>query len=390
MGNLKYFLPLLSVLLLTGCGDRHELNDLAVASALSIDKKGSNYLVGVQLINPDSVRGKKSGESPVFTYTGEGETVDEAIKEIQYQLPRYLFLSDLRLVVLSEEVARSKFNSIVDLLLRDPRIRSDFIFMISKGGRAVEDLSELTPMDEVPAEFLFYNLTDYAQGKAIFRNRTLNTIVRDREVKDILLPGIKVVGDKQQDGGNEKKLHQAVLSSRLVVQDSAIFRHSQFVGWANENENKAIRYLLSSEADQNLTVKIPQCEESISIVVEDTTVAMDAKIKNGRPKISIKIDVKGYIGNTNCKIANSPSVVTSIKREIERQINLDVKKGVRGILKKYRADIFGFGWMLEMKNLNEWKKIRSNWSKQLENLEVNIEVDAALSGMGQIFNPIQP
>lgn len=380
-------------LFLTGCSkNRHELNTLGVASALSIDKKGDNYVVATQLINPDALRGK--GTDPVVsTYLGEGNTISTAIKKIEYLLPRYLFLPDLRLVVISEDIGKNDFNRVIDYMLRNPRFRSDFIFVVSKGQPASETLNQLTSTEKIPANTVYEILTNYAGGRYIFRDRTLNAIARDMEVKDIFLPGLKVFkqesnqqpveNNQQQEDNNE----QPLVTAGLDPTDNAIFSNNQFVGWTGNKENRAILFLLSPKSTHNLLVANKVCKDDINVVIKETNAKIKGDYKNGKPTIQIHLDVKSYIGDTSCRISDAQTV-DSIEKQIAAQIKVNVEDGVNSILKNYRSDIFGFGWILARKNPREWKKIESNWRNSLADLDVNVRVDAVLNGTGQILNPV--
>lgn len=350
------FLPILVVLLLSGCSkNRHELNTLGIASALSIDKKGDNYLIATQLINPDALRGK--GTDPVVsTYRGEGNTITSAVKKIEYFLPRYLFLPDLRLVVISEDIGKNDFNRVIDYMLRNPRFRSDFIFVVSKGQPAIETLNQLTSTEKIPANSVYEILTNYAGGRYIFRNRTLNAIARDMEVRDIFLPGLKVVkseSNQQQEseGTNEQgSSQQPLVTSGLDPQDNAIFRENQFVGWSGTKENRAILYLLSPKSTHSLYVTNPNCKDRMSVVIKETTTDIKGDFKNGKPFITIHLNVKSYIGDTNCKISDA-QVVESLEKQVNIKVKNSVEDGVYSILRSYQADIFGFGWILDRKSV---------------------------------------
>ncbi len=53
------FLMLTLVLLLTGCWNRRELNELAIAVGMGIDKHGDQFRVSVQVVDPGEAASKK-------------------------------------------------------------------------------------------------------------------------------------------------------------------------------------------------------------------------------------------------------------------------------------------------------------------------------------------
>ncbi|WMT41390.1 hypothetical protein RE628_02140 [Paenibacillus sp. D2_2] len=62
------FLLLMASTLLTGCWNRRELNELAIAVGLGLDKDGDKYQVSIQVVNPSEVSNGKGGPKPQPPY----------------------------------------------------------------------------------------------------------------------------------------------------------------------------------------------------------------------------------------------------------------------------------------------------------------------------------
>lgn len=59
----RFFLVSISlalILLLTGCWNRNELNELSIVLAMGIDKKDDLYEVSLQVVNPNQMSRKQS------------------------------------------------------------------------------------------------------------------------------------------------------------------------------------------------------------------------------------------------------------------------------------------------------------------------------------------
>jgi spore germination protein KC len=88
----KAFLFLILTLgtLLTGCWNRKELNELAIAVGLGIDKQGDQFRVSVQVVDPGEVSTQKGagGRAPATLYTSEADTIFEAVRKITTLSPR--------------------------------------------------------------------------------------------------------------------------------------------------------------------------------------------------------------------------------------------------------------------------------------------------------------
>ncbi|WP_255600847.1 hypothetical protein [Lysinibacillus sp. K60] len=74
MSTIKHkvsFILLLSVLLLLGgCWNKRELNELAIVTAVGVDKSDELFEISVQIVNPSQVASNKATgiQVPVFTY----------------------------------------------------------------------------------------------------------------------------------------------------------------------------------------------------------------------------------------------------------------------------------------------------------------------------------
>ncbi|MGZ6507300.1 MAG: Ger(x)C family spore germination protein, partial [Tumebacillaceae bacterium] len=151
---------LMMVLLLSGCWNRRELNDLGIVVGLGIDKQGDRYLLTAQLVNPTEIVSTKGGGSnlPVTTFQTTGRSVFEAVRRMTTISPRKLWGSHLRVCVLGEDFAREGVSKALDLLSREHELRSDFYLIVAKGTRAENVLKVLTPLEKIPSTSLFSKL----------------------------------------------------------------------------------------------------------------------------------------------------------------------------------------------------------------------------------------
>ena len=71
----KIFLLIPILLLLSGCYNYHELNDLAIVSGISICKIQDEFYVHVEVLNPVKQQdASSSNESKFIVFTGKGKS----------------------------------------------------------------------------------------------------------------------------------------------------------------------------------------------------------------------------------------------------------------------------------------------------------------------------
>ena len=145
--NKKIFL-LFILFLLTGCYDKKELNDIAIITATEINKLDNEFVVNVQVINPQSPDKTTNKESPFVMYKGKGKTIHEAYRNIKNESSRFLYPNHMEILIINENIAKEDITQIIDFYLRIPDIRTEFAVLI---GKYSDILNITSPIDDISA-----------------------------------------------------------------------------------------------------------------------------------------------------------------------------------------------------------------------------------------------
>ena len=167
----KTIILLISILLLTGCYDRKELNKIAILTATEINKIDDNYIIRAQIVNPQSPDKTTNIEAPFFIYTGTGKTIQEAYRQIKLSASRYLYPDHLRVLIINENLAQNDISTIFDFYLRDPAIRTEFNVLIGKDDNI---LSPITPLNQISASSIVDTLAVNKNYLGVTNLTTLN------------------------------------------------------------------------------------------------------------------------------------------------------------------------------------------------------------------------
>ena len=92
---------LVVIFLFTGCYNYREINNLAITTAIGIDKKDEKYLLTIQVVNTQKAVSKTSGssdETKFIIYETEGESLQETLRRIVLESPRRLYGNHLQLL----------------------------------------------------------------------------------------------------------------------------------------------------------------------------------------------------------------------------------------------------------------------------------------------------
>ena len=83
----KILLLMVALLLVTGCGNYREINDLAIITCIAIDKVDDEYELSFLIANsPKSQTSSKEGEATTTIYSGKGKTLNEATNIIDQKV----------------------------------------------------------------------------------------------------------------------------------------------------------------------------------------------------------------------------------------------------------------------------------------------------------------
>lgn len=376
---------------LTGCWDKKELNELAIATGLAIDQAEDGYKLSVQLVNPSEIspQANASGSTPVTVRTKKGETMYESLRRLSLTNSRRIYPSHLRLLVISEEVAKEGIEDILDFLSRDKDFRADFFIVIARGSKA-EDILELqTITEKIPGNALYQLLK--TSGEIWGETVTINL----RELLDMLtipgkspvLSGMEIKGDIQE-GKTKANTETTASPAGFNYVGLGVFHKNKLVGWLSEEEGKGYNYItdgihntvghISCPGGGRMSIEVMRSKTKQSVKITD----------NDIPRIGIDVRAEANIGETDCfvDIAN-PKEIQRIEKLIEKEIKEIIDKTIEQVQKEYMADIFGFGETIYRAHPKVWKKLMNDWEEHFANLDVGVNVEVTIHQTGTIGNP---
>ncbi|OIK08426.1 hypothetical protein BIV60_26385 [Bacillus sp. MUM 116] len=383
-------LSICSLILLTSCWNRKELNEMAIVVGMGIDKIDGKFMVTAQVVNPGEIAASKgsSGNSPMVVYQEKGDTLLEAIRRITTVSPRKLYFSHLRLLVFGEDLAKKGIGKTLDFLSRDHEIRTDFYITVAKNTFAGNVMKILTAMEKIPAQQLYETLLTSEKEWAPTLPITLDELIYDilSEGTNAKLTGLLIKGDIAT-GEKLENLQQTKPETIMKYDAIGVFRKDKLIGWLNENESKGLVYALGNVKSTVITVPCP-IKGKADIELIHTNTELKTEIIGNKPKGTIKIETVATLGNVQCKTLDltKPKTIRQIEIKMERKIQKNIHKGLYAAKKKYKIDFFGFGEALHRSNPNYWHMKKNDWIHVFENMPVETEVTVKIHDIGMIKN----
>ncbi|EFM12324.1 germination protein, Ger(x)C family [Paenibacillus curdlanolyticus YK9] len=364
------------------------MNDIAITMGLGVDvAEDGELLVSIQVVDSGEVSASKGtlGRSPVVLYQSKGKTVSEAIQRMSTISPRMIYNSHLRILVLSEALAKRGINDVLDYISRDRQFRTDFSVIISKNSRAEDTLKILTPIEQIPATQLFRALANsekqWAPTVVVNFDDLIQMMVSGGQQP--IVPGIIVIGDADK-GSRRTNVTTSVPASRLKYIGLSVFKEDRLEGWLNETESRAYNFIRGNVVNSigNLT-----CDDGkfLSLEVQRTQSKLVAKLEKDKPKLSVTLKVEANVAEVACQIElTKEEVIRKLEKKSEQMLKMIMMNTIKHVQQEYQSDIFGFGNEVHRHYPDYWKKLNGDWNTQFAQTPVEVRVETKIRQLGTV------
>lgn len=382
---------LVVIFLFTGCYNYREINNLAITTAIGIDKKDEKYLLTIQVVNTQKAVSKTSGssdETKFIIYETEGESLQETLRRIVLESPRRLYGNHLQLLVIGEEVAKEGISQIFDFFMRNPESRKQFQMVLAYNSSAKDILTISTTLETLNSR----NIVESINSDSKYFGVT-EKVVFEEDVKkylsgkqDIVMTSVSVVGDPSESDTTET-LKETEPKSKLVLNGLGVFKKDKLQGYLTENESMAAGLLNNTT---NNTILDFACEQNKYITIEVKQSKSETSFNQNENKITIDVKLKGSINEIDCDMdLNDPKNISKIEDMAKEKIKTDITQLLNKTRNNLKVDPFGFLDLIYKSNPKYSYSLMENWyDKYLQELEIELNVDLTLRGKGNIITVI--
>lgn len=369
------------VMLLTGCWDQINIEErgFVVGSAIDLgdtaERKGEiNIMLTNQLIVPAGLGTPATGSGQKKAYTnltGSGESMFKIIRKMSTQTSRALYFEHLKILVISEEVAKKPnlIASLLDLYIRDQEMRRGIKVLVSEGkAKNILEIEQKT--EKYPVKFI---------------NMTIENSEKSLEV-------IKPVSIGRLHGfllNNNSYVLPRVLPTDKGMEDRgvAVFHgtNNKMVGTLNGRETRGLN--LIKEKNHNGIIKFETENHLMVFEITTTKSSINVDVKSpGDINISIDISAEGSIGEMfGSRSLLEKKYITEIEKEVSEEIVQIVKETVEKAQKELNADIFGISGVLNQKHYDVWQKIKNDWEQgedYFSSSNIQVTANTKIRGIG--------
>jgi spore germination protein KC len=393
---------LLVIPLLTGCWDRLEIESRAVVLAIAVDEakpKDKSEQSDATHITEKSIGGTpgtihitvqiavpgriplgpggssggggeaESAKRPVWVLSSDGETIDDALMNLQQQLADPLFFGHLRVIIVSESVARKGIQNLNDYFRRQPEVRRTAWMAVSK-GKAKDFMTATPQLERVPTLYLLATM-DHAVKMGKLPNDFLGIYFSATSAK-----------------GQEGYLPYLSLKKKFNIEISglAYFNGEKMVGATKALQ---IGYFMAikqkNPGGYSVIQQIPGTETAVMFQATYRRSRISLHIKDGKPHVTIRCLVEGDLrekSNEAFKLSEE-----NIKK-IEASLEKNASKGFYELIRQTQedeSDIFGFGEYVRGTQASYWNreiKTKEKWETMYRDIAVDLSLRIKVRRIG--------
>lgn len=145
----KILLLIVFILLLSGCADYKEVNDLDIVNAIGIDYQDDEFILTFEVYN-DKVD-KDSAKITTYTRTATDKSLAVALERTADLLSGRAYYSHIALCIISPEVAKHHIQEVADFFIRSTYLRENFPIVISSNYSPEDMLNIKTEENPIPS-----------------------------------------------------------------------------------------------------------------------------------------------------------------------------------------------------------------------------------------------
>lgn len=370
-------LVILSSLIFSGCWNYREVDELAIVSGIAVDKGYDDEITMTLEIVGFTNEKETRISSEVVTL--KGKTIFDAARNGISVLGKKVYWSHLKVVIISEQVAREGVIKVVDWFNRDAETRSDANILICKGCLAKDVLRVPGKNNEIKS-FRMQEIVDNERNLA----KTPNIDILDFSN---LLAGKGTVAIAPSV--TLKNVDKGIVPQIL---GTAVFKKDKLVCFLDGEETKDMLFvkneikggvLVDAETHNNKNILL-----SLEIFKNKTKIKPMAQ--DGEINFIVNIDTITAIDEAQGTV---DFVDDDNRKKIEKSVASIRSKRIENLIKKmqndYSADIFGFGEKLREDKLKVWKNFDNDWEKKFRDIHVAVNMNVHIRNSAMLSKPLE-
>jgi spore germination protein KC len=368
--HLLLFLSI-QTLLLSGCWDRTEINDLAIITAAGLDiTKEHQVELSVKIFTSQTSKGQGMGGMSTSDGGGPGQfavqsatgvTLADAASKLQQMLPHKVFWGQDEVFVFGERLAKQGLAEPMEFLTRHPAPREHANVFVSKG--LAKDVLRLNPPMEQSVADVLREMAKSQTGLNISLKEFAQMMAGKAGAAAV--PWVEIKGNQDDQGETP------------VIHGTAIIKNGKMVGHVNPEVTRGIMWLRNEVKSATVNVRPQGTKGYVSLFLLRSHTKLVPHIEGNNWSVTVKIETEDDIVENSTDLnlmdmKNLPSLESAMRADIEKR----VKSALTEAQERLNADIFGFADAFYRKYPKEWNRAKDDWDERYPKVKVKLETKA--------------
>ncbi|MDI3257631.1 MAG: Ger(x)C family spore germination protein [Kyrpidia sp.] len=316
--------------------------------------------------------GGEGGQRPVWVLSAVGHSMEDAVSNLQQEVADPLFFGHLRILVMSEGVARKGVIDINDWLRRNADVRRTLWLTVSRGNAAAV-MEAAPPLERVPVLYLWATLSRAEQmGKLPPSYGNVFWRAFSSSGQEPYLPYLEI---RQKDN--------------IFIRGLAYFKGNHMVGTLDPWDIGLFMGIKGfNPGGYSAFVEVPGTGEHVMVQALHRKAKIEVFWAKDRPGIRVRSHVEAVVrekvgGRVDLR---SPPDVQMLEDVISRSLSRNMEQLIRKT-QRDGADIFGFGQYVRARMFGYWRRAvhtKQDWERLYPTIPVQVEATVNLRQSGTL------
>lgn len=361
----KAALALLTLVLLCGCWDSTNIEELNMAIGFAVDKgdQGHKLKVSMQVLVPQKISQEASIKDPTKIIETNGDSVHQIFRTTALKSHR-IFAQQLRVFLFSEElINENHFDLVINQFIRDNETRrGGLVFMTEKPG----DMLKIND-DGQPASTTLYDLSDN-------RKATI------RMLKAVSLGDIS---SAMQNNVSFAIPKVSVDQGKLMLDGASIIKNKRFL--TNISPLAVQSYNLLTGDGMGGVIEFEYQHSIYSFEIFKLKHHIEThKSASGKYQFDVSVELDGRLSEDWNERENSfdEKYLQEIEGVVKRRLEKNVKDFIGELQHEIKADICGFYQKANIAYPKDFQKEAKHWDEIFSESDIRYKANVKIRDFG--------
>ena len=377
---------------LTGCWDKRDVTHLGVVSGVAIDRDDNGLIrVTVDLLNGSPGNSGNVRASGDFHLTACGETVYQAISNLEYINNRVLSWQHNAIVIIGENALDQSIFDYLDVFLRKD-LRPKALIVVTS-GRAFDLINTPIGDDWVNslgiARLLYVNGKNHrGKGYGVSFNDFITASATPQAAPYLpILTLQEKEPDKEESAASDSASAPGQLTEQIVLTGFLVFRDGMPVGNLGEVASKGL--LWYSGRAENSTLSISGLQGGIfNLEIVKLKMKPKFEIKDDMLTVTVRVDVDSAIVEmVGAEPPKSREDFQKLEENQSRAMATILKETLRKS-QELHTDYLQIGQLARSTDYQWWKKNQEQWPDIFPQVQMDVTVNSHISFAGNLRDDV--